>query len=402
MSLFSQTSSSIGLMYTHRKTPNDCDDINTGNDMLSTNPTPTETKKKNECFSRNTITSDDVTNEAIDRIIVMRRQETTVYQCADYLFSEPQTNQNDEYKQDEDQNNILSPQNMWQALEECIRFIDSLSLGPQENITCDEDSCLSAENKLSTRSAKRKNSFSTVSTVAIEDISTVATEYGTTREQLSYWRGQMCSWSYAVVDSFGLDRETVAVAFSMLDRYIALDDEPEAITREEFQLISMTALYTAAKIADAEGSLSTYSLIEMSRGHVCSEDVTAMEMKMLDALEWRLNPPTAMAFAHEFLNLLPVSDDQRMNMLAVSNYISELAVADSFFVSFSPSSIAVATVLVAASYDFSAKDRSTATSFAANALERHLLIHANINVHSEEITTIFDRLNDVYQKQHAQ
>uniref|UniRef100_A0A7S2HG49 Cyclin-like domain-containing protein n=2 Tax=Helicotheca tamesis TaxID=374047 RepID=A0A7S2HG49_9STRA len=334
--------------------------------------------------------------QAVDRIIVMRTQEETVYKYTNYISSDGAQVGECQQEKEKQESPPHAP-HMRLALEECIRFIDSLTIGLQDPAEEDHGIHLSSSSRdvmadLSTNKScqtkKRRDSFPTRSTVHVEDRRTC--------EQLSTWRAQMCSWSYAVIDSYGFDRETVAIAFSILDRYVAMDEEPETITKADFQLMSMTALYTATKIMEVDKLLSTDSLLEMSQGSVLPQDVAEMELKILNALEWRLNSPTAMAFVREFLVLLPLSEERKQCMLSMTFHLTELAVVDSFFIPFSSSSIAAAALLVAASHDFEMVDGFTCTSFVANKLEKNIASCANLDINSEEIATIYDRLEQMY------
>jgi hypothetical protein len=61
---------------------------------------------------------------------------------------------------------------------------------------------------------------------------------------LSAWRQQMYSWTRIVVCGLHLDRDTMAVAFSTLDRFLAIKlRDNDEISKENFQLYSMVSLY---------------------------------------------------------------------------------------------------------------------------------------------------------------
>eukprot|EP00957_Ditylum_brightwellii_P107214 8180719-Ditylum_brightwellii.AAC.1 len=207
----------------------------------------------------------------------------------------------------------------------------------------------------------------------------------------------MCSWSYTVVDKFSFDRETVAIAFSFLDRYLAMDEEPETITREEFQLLSMTSLYSSIKINENNQNLSIDAIVDMSRGYLCAVDVSEMEMDLLSALKWRVNPPTAIAFVHEFLPLLPISEDEKQNVLLRSSHMTELAVGDSFFINCPSSSIAAASVLISVICEYGTRRKSR---FLTNEFTDKIKQYASIDVKSSEFSGLYSRLDHVYRCQH--
>jgi len=118
-------------------------------------------------------------------------------------------------------------------------------------------------------------------------------------------RGKMVGWQYQVADFCRFDRETVAIATCYFDRFLASENAAEALTNTDlFQLAAMTCLYTAAKIHEPE-SFEPWMLSKMSRGLYQPEQVEKMEMVILQAIQWRVNPPTAMAFCREYLACLP-------------------------------------------------------------------------------------------------
>jgi hypothetical protein len=164
---------------------------------------------------------------------------------------------------------------------------------------------------------------------------------------LSIWRHQMFDWACIVVDSFQIDREVVAIAFSILDRYIAIESQSDyPIEREDFQLFTIVSLYIAAKTSMSFKKLSVEILIDMSRGFYTDEDITLTERDILMALSWAVNPPTVMAFCRLYMQLFPT--DLSFAVEGTCQYLSDLATADSYFCSKSNATIALATMLLAA------------------------------------------------------
>ena len=65
-------------------------------------------------------------------------------------------------------------------------------------------------------------------------------------------------------------------------------------------------------------------------------------------LKWRVHGPTAFSFTRYLLYLLPFSaipTDARFDVLELSRFLTELSVMDFFFVSYSPSVVALAALL---------------------------------------------------------
>jgi hypothetical protein len=157
-------------------------------------------------------------------------------------------------------------------------------------------------------------------------------------------RNKMVAWCYQVVDFCEFNRETVAIAINFLDRFIA---SPFAVIakndRKVYQLATMTALYTAVKIHEPE-AMDPKLVSALSHGTYRPAQVEDMEAKILTALEWRVNPPTAMAFVRQFLDLLPAhvidSSCQRDAVYDLAKLQTELAVSEHRFLGIRASAIA--------------------------------------------------------------
>lgn len=158
-----------------------------------------------------------------------------------------------------------------------------------------------------------------------------------------FCRSRMIEWCFQVVDFCKFSRETVAIAANYLDRYTHCS--AEAINnRRSFQLASMTCLYTAIKIHEPQ-AMEPQTVSNMSRGVFSADEITDMERKILAALKWRVNPPTAISFVHHYLDTVPenvLSSSERSAVFELSKLQTEFAVKDSGFVTSKPSTIALA------------------------------------------------------------
>jgi Cyclin, N-terminal domain/Cyclin, C-terminal domain len=126
-------------------------------------------------------------------------------------------------------------------------------------------------------------------------------------------RSNMVAWCYQVVDFCKFHRETVAISLNMLDRFLACSDSscPLAVLAKQdvkvYQLACMTTLYTAVKIHEPQ-AMDPKIVSALSQGTYSPAQIEDMERNILMALTWRVNPPTAMAFIRQFLDLiLPAS-----------------------------------------------------------------------------------------------
>ena len=161
-------------------------------------------------------------------------------------------------------------------------------------------------------------------------------------------RYKMVEWCYQVVDFCKFNRETVAIAMSYLDRYISTETGfPAIYDRKVFQLAAMTCLYTAIKIHEPE-AMEPRIVAQLSRGVYTEEQVTDMELEILMAIQWRMNPPTALSFINNFLALLPegvLSQTDRDTVYELAKFQTELAVHEYSLVAVDASTLALSALM---------------------------------------------------------
>jgi hypothetical protein len=157
-------------------------------------------------------------------------------------------------------------------------------------------------------------------------------------------RVKMCEWCYQVVDFCKFRRETVGIGMSYVDRYLCSEKGKKALgDRKEYQLVAMTCLYIAIKLHEPL-EMETSLLADLSRGCYTEMEFANMEQKILEALIWRVNGPTALGFIQNFLMFLP---DETHSATAnaifdYARYQTELAIGDHAFVKLSPSIVGAA------------------------------------------------------------
>ena len=208
-------------------------------------------------------------------------------------------------------------------------------------------------------------------------------------------RFRMTEWCYQIVDFCKFKRETVSVSMSYLDRFLCSHGGREILLdRSKFQLAAMTSLYTAVKIHEPE-AMEPGLVASLSRGAYTKEQVEQMEFKMLNAIQWRVNPPTAVAFVNQYLDLIPTSvihQDAREAIIDLAKYQTELAVTDYNFVAVNASSIAFASLLNA--LESMGMDMGLLMNVEAGLSQA-----ANIDLQSNEIRDIRIRLYEAITKQ---
>jgi hypothetical protein len=175
-------------------------------------------------------------------------------------------------------------------------------------------------------------------------------------------RSKMTAWCYQVVDFCKFNRETVEISMNYLDRFLATPAGLSAmVDRKIYQLAAMTCLYTAVKIHEPE-AMDPKLVSNLSRGAYTPEQIETMEACILAALQWRVNPPTALSFVRQFLDLIPeetLSQDVLQTAYDITKYQTELAVNEYDFVRVKPSVVAYAALMNALeSVGLSAQDLS--------------------------------------------
>ncbi|KAL3764930.1 hypothetical protein ACHAWU_003790 [Discostella pseudostelligera] len=124
-------------------------------------------------------------------------------------------------------------------------------------------------------------------------------------------RRRTCEWMYDICDHFQLQREVVGIALFYVDRYFTITFEGDRsececgntdgktsptpscssqhrqvpVTRKEFQLVAPTRRRAAARPQHIIAVCAS-----ISRNQFTSQDIELCEMKMLNTLNWHVNP----------------------------------------------------------------------------------------------------------------
>jgi hypothetical protein len=160
-------------------------------------------------------------------------------------------------------------------------------------------------------------------------------------------RDKMVAWCFQVVDFLKLTHESVEISMSHLDRFLVTPQGAAALTdRNVFQLAAIASLYTAVKIHEAQ-AMDPALVSFLSRNTYSAKQVEDMEATILNALQWRVNPPTASSFARNFLQLIPsnvLNEKLQENVYSVAKAQIEISVVDYAYIGTSASVIAYCAV----------------------------------------------------------
>lgn len=135
------------------------------------------------------------------------------------------------------------------------------------------------------------------------------------RQIMAKWCSNLCKFCK-------YDRRMVGSVMSCVDRFVATPEGFKTLlNRDEYQLVVMASLYLVAKIQQTQ-ALEPESVAKLSRGKYSKENIEAMELRILCSLGWFVHPPTAMSFAHEFLekfDLVPDDFDDESDESSMAN-----------------------------------------------------------------------------------
>lgn len=160
----------------------------------------------------------------------------------------------------------------------------------------------------------------------------------------------MSRWCNDVADVCHYKKETVAIAMNCLDRFMSspLGQSEIRLDRDLYQLAVMTALYSSVKIHENKAMNSNLMSI-LSRGEHTAAAVEAMELKLLHAIQWKVNPPTAMSFVRLIIHDI-VPDDllnrhEKETILDLVKFQIEMTIHEYDFSMYDGSMIAFACML---------------------------------------------------------
>jgi len=167
-------------------------------------------------------------------------------------------------------------------------------------------------------------------------------------------RMMIVDWCYSVINKVQLNRETVALAMEMVDRFLS---KPSSILsasralhdRRQYQLIVVTALYIAVKTLEPTHVMNSQLFSDVSQGMYSVQDIERMELNILQGLEWRVCAPTSIQMAYHILSLIlphanTMDDATRAFVLDEVRFQTEFAVRDYYFAMQRPSTVAMAAI----------------------------------------------------------
>ena len=119
-------------------------------------------------------------------------------------------------------------------------------------------------------------------------------------------RQRVIDWCYDIIDQCHLNRETMAVAMNLADRFMCTQTKRSneiLYHRGQYQLLIVTALYVAVKMNEPI-LFSSADFAAVTHDTYTATELEAMEQTLLTTLEWRCCVPTAQQIGMHILELL--------------------------------------------------------------------------------------------------
>jgi hypothetical protein len=82
---------------------------------------------------------------------------------------------------------------------------------------------------------------------------------------------------------------------SIMDRYVAVHSETLLLDALQYQLSCMACMCTASKVLKSQ-CLTPQQVEHLCGGRLTHQQIQETESQILSAIQWRVNPPTAIAF----------------------------------------------------------------------------------------------------------
>lgn len=168
-------------------------------------------------------------------------------------------------------------------------------------------------------------------------------------------RQALCDWGYkAIAACHGINRSTAVIAISYFDRFMSSSSRTAQLALADVtisQLAFVTCLVIALKTHSDFNVEADFVSNVLCKDIYDADDITKMEMIILQDLQWRLNGPTPHDFIDGFLDVIPLSETMHRDFLNhFSKALVELAVTRYSVALQDPSEIAFASVCCVLQY----------------------------------------------------
>merc|ERR1712198_463106 len=152
-------------------------------------------------------------------------------------------------------------------------------------------------------------------------------------------RAVLIDWLVEVHAQFKLLPETLYMTIFMIDRY--LQAEGLTVKRNRFQLLGVTAMFTASKVEEMYAP-EINDFVYITDNAYTAQEIRQMELKVLQALNFEVCRPLPLHFLRRFSK----AGDVDVQHHALAKYIIELAQIDYPMASVPPSLVAASSLFL--------------------------------------------------------
>jgi Cyclin, N-terminal domain len=222
-------------------------------------------------------------------------------------------------------------------------------------------------------------------------------------------RHNMIQWMSQIVAYCHFSTETTEIAINCLDRFIASSPDIRRSLlgkhssksefnqrRQEYQLVGVACLYTVVKVHEPQ-CLSPTSLANLGNGLYEPCELEWMELRILNALNWRVHLPTTSACIRQLVADLQCFDESLVETCVdLARRQVELAWGEYKYPAgiYTLSSMTLATAAVESALESLGFTLSPLTDTASEAAQETSLLLIAADSHPGKLTT--ERLNLVY------
>ena len=155
----------------------------------------------------------------------------------------------------------------------------------------------------------------------------------------SKMRSLLIDWMVSVHQQFELCQETLFLSVNFLDRY--LQSEVERTPRDQLQLVGIAAMFLACKLEEIYLP-SVEDFVYSTDNAYTEAELRAMEIKMINVLNFNLNSPISLSFLRRYSK----AGDVDVLEHTLAKYILELSLLDFGQAALPPSMTAAAALML--------------------------------------------------------
>lgn len=170
--------------------------------------------------------------------------------------------------------------------------------------------------------------------------------YGCIRSDkyLAAARREAVEWMMKVIGHYSFSALTAVLAVNYLDRFL-LSFQFQKDKPWMTQLTAVACLSLAAKVEETQVPLLLDLQVEETRYVFEAKTIQRMEILILSKLKWKMNPVTPVSFLDYFARRLGLDNNHCWEFLRKCDHILFSIISDSRFMCYSPSEMAIATML---------------------------------------------------------